>query len=160
MKKIVAIIAFALLGNLLNAQDLTGTWSDKEVYSKKLNGFYNDFVGANAKYVYSTGKVGRDKLHLVAHDKVTMKEVASVALFDVKAAKAKDPKKYKGIHYHKSIVFENTLYVFWLIDSKTKDELFVESFDSKLKPLNPLKKIYELNSSKKRFKKSRAFYNG
>jgi hypothetical protein len=158
MKKIVTIIAFVLLGNLVNAQDLTGTWSDKEIYSKKLNGYYDDFEGSNSKYVYSTSRIGRKKIFIVSHDKSTMKETGSVALFDVK--KEGDSKKYKGIRYYKTIVFENTIYVFWLIDSKLKDELFVESFDSKLKRLNPLKKIYELNSSKTDLRKAELFVMG
>jgi hypothetical protein len=158
MKKIASIIALIFLSNFIIAQDLVGTWSDKEIYSKKLSGYYDDFEGSNSKYVYSTSRIGRKKIFIVAHDKATMKETGSVALFDVK--KEGDSKKYKGIHYYKTIVFENTIYVFWLIDSKLKDELFVESFDSKLKRLNPLKKIYELNSSKSDLRKAELFVMG
>ncbi len=91
MKKIASIIALIFLSNLVIAQELVGTWSDKELYSKKLSGYYDDFEGSNSKYVYSTSTIGRNRIFIVAHDKATMKETGSVALFDVK--KEGDPKK-------------------------------------------------------------------
>lgn len=160
MKKIIIALASVLIVNLIDAQNLTGTWSEKEIYSKKGTGFHDEFVGANSKYVYSRSRSGGGKTYLVAHDKSTMKEAGSVALFDLKAAKAKDPKKYKGLRYYQTIVFESTIYVFWVIDSKTKDELFVESYDNKLKKINALKKVYELNSAKTDLRKAEIFAMG
>lgn len=157
MKKIASLITLILFGYFVKSQELAGTWSDKENYSKS-SGFYADFVGGNSKFVYSRSRGGGGKTYLVSHDKTNMKESGSVALFNVK--EAKDPKKYKGLRYHKTIVFENTIYVFWIIDSKTKDELFVESYDSKLKKLNALKKVYELSSSKSDLRKAELFIMG
>jgi hypothetical protein len=157
MRKITSVLAFILLANLTIAQDLVGTWSGLETYTKKINGLFIDFVGSNSKYVYSRNSSGR-QLILVAHDKNSMKEATSVALFNPK--EAKDPTKYKGLRYHKTIIFENTIYVFWLVDSKAKDELYVESYDSNLKKLNALKKVYELTSSKSDLRKAELFIMG
>ncbi len=52
--------------------------------------------------------------------------------------------------YYKSVVFEDRVYVFWLKESKGKEELFVECFDDRLKRTNNLRKIYELTSNKDR----------
>ncbi|HKC68530.1 MAG TPA: hypothetical protein VKG26_09880, partial [Bacteroidia bacterium] len=157
MKKVAVALAFILFANLIIAQDLAGTWSGMETYSKKGTGFFIDFVGSNSKYVYSKSRMGR-QLILVSHDKNNMKEVTSVALFNPK--ETKDPSKYRGLRYHKTIVFENSIYVFWLVDSKAKDELYVESYDGNLKRLNPLKKIYELSSSKTDLRKAELFIMG
>ena len=170
MKKIAALLAFILLTNLVSAQDLTSTWSDKEFYTNKTTGFFDHFVGGNSKYVYAKcskvpafgggkkrGVAGekKSKINLIAYDRATMKEAANATILDI----SKD-KKYAGLNYYKTIVFENSIYVFWVSDTKAKDELYVASYDSKLKKVNALKKIYELASSKGDLRKAELFVMG
>jgi hypothetical protein len=50
--------------------------------------------------------------------------------------------------YWKTIVLENTIYVFWSKDSKEKDEIYVQSFNAELKTANKLKKVYEIKTEK------------
>ena len=172
MRKIIITGAIILFANLLAAQDLNATWSDKAIYTNKGTGFFDDFVGSNSKYVYakcskvpgfrlkSKAKAGekKSKITIVAYDKTTMKEVADASIIDL--SRSGDAKKYSGLRYYRTIVFENTLYVFWVTDTKSKDELYVESYDAKLKKVNALKKIYELTSSKGDLRKAELFVMG
>jgi hypothetical protein len=150
----------------LAAQDLNVAWSERQLYENKKDGFFDDFIGSNSKYVfakynnlaYRPRKANR-KIKIVALDRVSMKEMASVAVVgfpENEATKA----KHIGLDYYKTIVFENVLYVFWVKDTKNRQELFVESFDAQLKRVNQIKKVYELNSDSKSKKKAALFVMG
>lgn len=164
MKKTIVILAclIASLSPFLKAQTLDVSWSDKLLYDNKTDGFFQDFIGKNSNFLYaefdklrliSRNKAGR--LKIAAFDKKTMKKVAMVTVFDSKDAAS--AKKYKDLRHYKTVVFETLIYVFWTKESKEKDELYVQTFDSKLKPAQGLKKIYELKSSKKDDKKAELF---
>jgi hypothetical protein len=171
MKKSLLTSVLILLAGIALGQELKANWSDKEYYTNKTTGFFDDFVGGNSKYVYvrsskrpafatGSGKKGEKKsrINMIAYDKTTMKEVANKTILDLSDGATK--KKYGDLRYYKTIVFENSLYVFWITDEKKKDELYVESYDPKLKRLNPLKKIYELTSSKENTRKAEIFALG
>lgn len=171
MKRIIIVATIILFANLLKAQDLNANWSDKELYKNKETGFFDDFIGSNSKFVYAkcskipafrraSSKAGekKSKINIIAYDKITMKKVADATILDL--SNGATSKKYDGLRYYQTIVFENIIYVFWVVDNKTKDELYVQSYDAKLKKLNPLKKIYELTSSKGDLKKAELFVMG
>ncbi len=164
MKKTILVLTLLIssLSSFLKAQTLDVSWSDKILYDNKTDGFFQDFVGKNSNFLYaefnklrlvSRHKAGR--LKLVAFDKKTMKKAGMVTVFDTKDAAS--AKKYKDLVHYKTVVFEHVIYVFWTKESKDKDELFVQTFDSKLKPAQGLKKIYELKSGKKDAKKAELF---
>lgn len=124
-----------------NAQELTVNWSDKELYDNKADGFFESFVGSNSKYIYvKYGNLSRkkkiNKIELVVFDKKSMKKMDK----SFKSEETGSVQLYKGLNDYKTIVFENLIYVFWMKESKYKDELFVQSLDNKLNPLNSLKK--------------------
>ena len=51
-------------------------------------------------------------------------------------------RKEEELDYYQSIILDNVIYVLWTKTGKTMVELYAQSFDTKLKKLNPLKKIY------------------
>ena len=161
--KRLSFILMVIFTSFLNAQELTVDWTDLQHYDKKVDGFFDEYVGANSKYVYTkydnrASGFRKWKMKLVTYDKKTMSKAGSVTLFDGKdVAKAK---KYEDLKYYKTIIFEKTVYVFWANWSKKKDELYVESLDENLNPISPLKKIYELTSSKQDNKKAALFVMG
>lgn len=171
MKKTFFISLFILVAGAMLGQELKANWSDKEFYENKTTGFFDDFVGGNSKYVYAkSSKLGisfsssskrgekKSKINMIAYDKNTMKQVATKTILDMSDAATK--KKYGDLRYYKTIVFENSIYIFWIVDDKYKDELWVESYDPKLKRINPLKKVYELTSSKEALRRAEIFALG
>ena len=164
MKKVILIFALLLCSaKVYVAQTLSAIWSEKMQFENKKDGFFMDFIGKNSKFIYTKYdnlhmRLGKNtkKVKIVAFDKNTMDPAGQVTMIDTK----KDPnasKQFKGLEFYKAVVFENLIYVFWMKDTKLKDELYVQTFDSKLKPIQKLKKIYEVNSSKEDGKKASAF---
>ncbi|MDP2385865.1 MAG: hypothetical protein Q8M29_05820 [Bacteroidota bacterium] len=149
-KTILLFFAILLTGAISQAQDLDVKWADKMMYDNKMEGFFNHFIDANSKYIYAQytnlalrPKKAERKMKIVAYDKTTMKKVADVPLRGFRENQA-SVKKYEGLSYYKTLVFENVIYIFWRKEGKKKEELYVESFDSKLKSIAKIKKIYEL----------------
>ncbi|MFI5150559.1 MAG: hypothetical protein ACHQRM_12550 [Bacteroidia bacterium] len=165
MKKVffLFLVMSMCFSPLLQAQEVSVTWSEKQVYENKKDGFFDYFIGSNGSYVYakfnnmarSPRKANR-KIKIVAFDRQTMQKAGDVALIGFKE-NAKNASKYAGLTYYKTIILEDIIYVFWSKDVKSKQELYVQSFDGKLKPLNAIKKVYELNSDPKSKKKSSIF---
>lgn len=159
MKKLVVVLCLAL--SYLHGQELTVKWSQKmEFDSKKL--FFNEYIGANSKYIYadfSQSGLSRKKIKLVAFDKQTFKQVAECPIKGFPENEM-NKKELKDLLLEKTIVFENLIYVFWIKENKEKDELFVQTFNSNLKPQNRLKKIYELKSTKGDKKRAELFIMG
>lgn len=164
MKKAIWILSVLMisLSSFLKAQ-IDVNWSETMMYDNKLDGFFEEFVGSNSKLVfakYDDLKRRRNKTtakaKLIAYDKHSMEKVGEATFIDIKKDK-KGAEKYKGLKYYKTVVFENLVYVFWKKeaskggmfkkDVKAKDELYVQTFDGKLNPLQKLKKIYELSAS-------------
>jgi hypothetical protein len=156
----------AVVFSCAHAQEVSTAWSEKQMEDNRHDGFFKEFLGSNSNSVFATYtnikpfKTSAPKrVKILAFDKTSMKKVAAVSLKGFKENESSD-KKFIGLSYYKTIVFENLIYVFWTKDSKNKEELYVQSFDGKLKPLNPLKKIYELASAPKSKKKSELFVMG
>jgi hypothetical protein len=167
MNKIIGalLVIASLICHAAVAQEIDVNWSDRQLYDNKMDGFFETFVGSNSKYVYArfedlsmSRKKKATKIKLVSFDKNSMEKQGDVTMVDPKDPEA--VKKYSGLVYYKAIVFENVIYVFWTKESKTKDELFIQSFDNSLNPINELKKIYELNSDSKSTKKATIFVMG
>ncbi|MCX6181135.1 MAG: hypothetical protein NT150_04315 [Bacteroidetes bacterium] len=170
MKARLFLFFLCLSFGVSKAQELKASWSEMQVYDNGKDGFFGDFSGINSKYIY--GKFIRfqmaspfkknqriSKIKLVAFDKLTMKKTFTAALIGFPENKAAK-EKYKDLIFYKTIVFENTVYVFWFKESKLKDELYVQSFDANLKVIKPLQKIYELSAEKGQKKKPELFVMG
>ena len=163
MKKQVLIFAILISTFYSFSQTLDVKWSKPMMYDNKLDGFFNNFIDANSKYIYAyysnmaikPKKVQR-KMKFIAYDKNSMEKVAEARVKGYSNNKA-EQQKYNGLNYYKTLVFENVLYTFWIKDEKEKEELYVETYDAGLKQIASLKKIYEINSnSSKRSKYGRS----
>jgi hypothetical protein len=160
--KMLTLLVMVFSG-VLTAQKLDIKWSDLQSYSNKEDGFFSYYVGGNSKYIYAmfanqTRGIRKQRLKFVAFDSKTMKKVSDATVVDRRNAEEK--KKFQGMRYHKTLVFEDILYVFWIKENKERDELYVQTFDAKLKSLNKLKKVYEISSKKKATKKPELFIMG
>lgn len=164
MKSKIGLMAFVFVITLkMYAQSVDLTWSEPQKYDNKLDGFFSHFIGGNDKYLYAyfdnrQRSVNKNKIKFVAFDSKTMEKIGDATLIDRK--NKEDVKNYSGLYYHKTLVFNDVLYTFWIKENNEKDELFVQSFDAQLKPLNKLKKIYELSSGRKSAKKAELFVMG
>jgi hypothetical protein len=160
---VICILFISLFALKLSAQELNVAWSERQIYDNRKEGFFDDFVGSNSKYVFAKfnnlarrPRKANKKIKIVAFDRVSMQEMASVAVTGY-SENASTKAKHMGLDYYKTIVFENMIYMFWIKDTRNRQELFVESFDGKLKPVNAIKKVYELNSDSKSKKKAALF---
>ncbi|MFN6038131.1 MAG: hypothetical protein ACK452_06665 [Bacteroidota bacterium] len=158
--KNLSLISLLLVCFKVFSQSVDLAWSDMQVYDNKMEGFFSYFIGGNDKYLYAffdnkNRNVNKRKINFVAYDTKSMAKVSDVTVVDRKNSETS--KEYRGLYYYKTIVFNDVIYTFWTKESNEKDELFVQSFDAKLKPINKLKKIYELTSGKKSAKKAELF---
>ncbi|GEM_PF-1123486 len=153
--KIYLILTILSISPIIFSQDLSLNWSEKMEYNNSKNGFFSSFINTNDQYIYTLNSnlalnpsKRDDKVMLIAYDKITMKQVSSVALRGYKEnAAAKNT--YKSLEYLKTIVFNEEILVFWIQRTNTKndkkEELFVESFSTTLKRNKKLKKVYTSN---------------
>jgi len=153
MKKQILVIALVISSLFSYSQSLDVKWSKTMMYDNKLDGFFNEFIDANSKYVYAKynnlaikPKKANRKIKFIAYDKNTMEKVAEARVKGYGDGKT-EKQKFDGLNYYKSLVFENVIYSFWIREDKQKEELFVETYDAGLKLIAPLKKIYEISSN-------------
>ncbi|MES2679625.1 MAG: hypothetical protein V4635_07055 [Bacteroidota bacterium] len=131
------------------AQSIDLKWSDQFIYDNKLDGFFDYYIGTNGNNIYarfsdlSMRGGGNNKIKIIAFDKTTMKKVGETNLKGYNKSK-----KEEDYDYYQSIILDDIIYVLWTKTEKKIVELYAQSFDAKLKKLNPLKKIYEVNRSK------------
>lgn len=161
-KKITAVFVFFIAG-FLSAQKIDVKWSALQHYDNKEDGFFSYFLGGNSKTIYAmfanrTWGTRKERFKFVAFSADSMKKVADVTVIDRR--NPEERAKYEGLRYYKSLVFENVIYVFWKKEDREKEELYVQSFDAKLNPVNKLKKIYELNSGRHMTKRAELFVMG
>lgn len=161
-KQFVFLFVIAQLCGYVFAQSIDVKWSEQQVYDNKEDGFFNHFIGGNSSYVYAkfsnyttmnVKKVNR-KIKIIAFDKTSMKKIADVEL---KGYSKSD--KFDKLDYERTVVFDNIVYVFWTNKDKgaSSREIYVQSFDAKLKKLGKLSKIYEFAYDKKGANKNSFF---
>ena len=164
MKSKLVLLLLCVSVVVAKAQELKASWSEQQLYDNSNDGFFDEFLGFNSKFIFAKftkyqpafGGGKSSKIKLVALDKITMKKAYAAALIGFPENKA-SASKYQGLTYYKTIFFENSVYVFWIKETKAKDELYVQSFDGNLKAQKQLQKIYELNSVKGQKKKAELF---
>lgn len=151
MKNKTLIALLVLLSVFGRAQNIDVKWSDKFEYNNKKDGFFEAFIGSNNTYIY--GKFANlalkpskynKKIKLIAFDKNTMKKAGELELKGYGGAIDKEDYKY-----YRTVTLDNQVYIFWTVEQKSVIELYVQSFDVKLKKVNPLKKVYEVNRKTK-----------
>ncbi len=156
MKKTLTAFSIGFMSLFVNAQTIDLNWSDKQVYENKKDGFFDEFIGGNSKYIYAKYNKAawkpakaNSKIKLVAYDKNTMDQVAQEAIIGYRENEA-DKDLMKDLKYFDQIVFENSVNIFWIKTEKGKAELYAQVFDSKLNQKVKLKKIYEVKASGKK----------
>jgi hypothetical protein len=163
MKRTLRFLCTMLLfiGVKLQAQEVNATWSDKQIYTNKLDGYFDYFVGGNSKYMFARytniARHRSDHIRLVSFDKKTMERLNMVELFEGDKNLAA---QFKSLEYYKTVIFEDLICVFWTNEMKGKMELYVQSFDADLKPHSSMKKIYDIKYDSKSKKKPAFFVHG
>lgn len=148
-------VAFVFFLQTLFAQYFEFQWSDKIEYSNNKNGFFSGFINTNNQYIYTLNSNyavsplnKNNKLKIIAYNKTSMTELASVALKGYPENEA-SKNDYLTLDYHKTVVLEDRVLVFWTklinTDSTKTEELYVESFKLDLLPDKKIKKIYSSN---------------
>ncbi len=151
---ITTIILLAFIGLYGQKSELSIKWSEMQEYNHKAEGYFDNIIGSNSKYIYTINNIAQNKrfrnnnkLKIVAFDKNSMQKISDVGIKGFKENEA-DNKLLDDMYVQKYVIFEDVIYVFWTHESREKDELFVQSFSNKLKIIAPLKKIYEVKSKK------------
>jgi hypothetical protein len=151
MRKTILSLAMTFMAVIhLRAQDIEVKWSEQFLYDNKLDGYFDYFIGSNKNYVYAkfsnyafSDRKRNRKIKLLVFDKATMSRVGEAELFGYSKSGDMD-----DIKYYKTLVLDNVIYVLWKKTTKSVVEIYAQSFDSRLKKINPLKKVYEVNRSK------------
>jgi hypothetical protein len=150
MKKLLVTIAL-LFGIILNAQNIDVKWSEQFEYDNKKDGFFDGFIGNNSTYIYGkfsnlalSPRKKNNKVKLIAFDKQSMKKMGDAELMGFDSNKSTD-----DMEFFKTVTLDNAIYAFYTKKAKGITELYVESYDAKLKRVNKIKKVYEFNQSSK-----------
>lgn len=156
MKKLVLFVSLLASTFCAQAQSIDLNWSDMQEYENKKDGFFDDFIGGNSKYVYAKYNKAalkpskqNSKVKIVAYDKKTMDQVAQAAIIGYKENQD-DKELMNDLKYHSQIVFENTVNIFWIKTGKGSSELYAQVYDASLNEKVKLKKIYEVKATGKK----------
>jgi hypothetical protein len=151
MKKFYAALVALGLFFKINAQDLEIKWSEQFIYDNKADGFFDYYIGTNKDFIYAkfsnlalNFNTADSKIKIIAFDKKTMEKRGETRLLGY----GKDTQK-KGMDYYKTLILDDVIYVLWTKELKGLVEIYAQSFDNKLNSVNDLKKVYEINVSKK-----------
>jgi hypothetical protein len=133
------------------AQDFEMEWSEKKIYENKEDGYFTGFLGSNDKYVYTiyndltTTKrnAKKKRVDLVAQDKESMEDVHRIKLRGDKENNSRIV-ALDGKEYHKTIILEDVVYVFWTETEKNRTDIFAEVFDENLNQLIELTEVYSI----------------
>mgnify|MGYP001627147421 CR=1 FL=1 len=138
-----------MLSSNLFAQKLDFKWSQNVRFDNKNAGLFESVSGGNSKFTYILNKSYKDGyssadfyLHAINNDNGKLSSSAIL-----RNNKNKDA---KGMHLKGVYVQEEVIYVFWINDVKSQEEIHVQSFDQNLKVIGKLKKIQQYPKSKER----------
>lgn len=146
------LILFLFFLSPLVAQQFEFGWAEKQEYANNKNGFFNGYIHTSDTYVYvlnsnyAVSPINKNnKLKLIAYNKFTMSEAASVALIGYPENSA-SKSNYQDLAYFRTVVLADRILVFWTklinTDSTRTEELYAESFATDLDRDQPLRKVY------------------
>jgi hypothetical protein len=154
------LLLIVIVSKICNAQQLQHLWSNVQISDNKSNGFFDYFINSNSKYVYAKcsnyayNKRSADKkIKLSSYEKGTMNKVTTVELRGF--SKKKSSQQYKELTYFRTLVFDDCILVFWRKETKSKEELYVETFSEELQQTSDLTKIFEAETFKNATSKDR-----
>jgi len=151
MKKINLLLLFGLLLKFGFSQNISLDWSEQMECDNKKDGFFEEFIGSNSQFVYA--KFHHSSYHPSLAAKQKNEKEVKLFCFDKNNSQKKYEVQIKGnsektaeLDYHSAYVFEDRVLVCFTKRKKNLIEVHVESFDSKLKKLQGLKKVYEVSN--------------
>lgn len=149
IKQLLRLSFLLLVSTGLQAQKLDFNWSQKVRFDNKNAGLFERVSGGNSKFTYILNKSFNDGytsadfyLHAINNDNGKLS--SSTTLRNSKV------KETKGMTLRGVYVQEEVIYVFWVNDVKTQEEIHVQSFDQNLKVISKLKKIQQYPKFKER----------
>lgn len=149
MKRVLSFLVILLMTKAFFAQEIDIDWSKPIVCDNKNFGFFSEFIGSNADYVYAkytnmalARKNKNSSVRLVAYDKETMKPAKDRVITGFKSEATKS-KAYDDKTYYGEAVFDDVIMIFWIQKKDKKTTLFAETYSTDLKPVEKLTKVYE-----------------
>ncbi|HQQ93986.1 MAG TPA: hypothetical protein PLQ93_05490 [Bacteroidia bacterium] len=154
MKKNLNLLLALFSAFSMNAQHLDMTWSNQMLCDNKQDGFFDEFIGSNAQYVYArfstsrlypagdNGNVSKnEKFKVLAFDKSDMRMAKSVNLKGYPGNKDLD-----DAEFHSAFVFEDKIHLYYIEKKKNVIEVYGQVLDKDLRVQKAAKKIYELSN--------------
>jgi hypothetical protein len=139
-KQILSLIAMLFLSTVMVAQDLKIDWSKKIVYDRFSTGDMVKFAGSNENFVYALfnpiakDKEQKGKRYIMAYDKKSMKEMGKI-------------KVSSATEFHNIYVTNDAIYVTYLQNDKSREELYAETYSPTLESITKRKKIATKNTT-------------
>jgi hypothetical protein len=151
------LVVALLLFQSVKGQYFEFNWSEETKYSNGKNGFFSGYINANSSYMYvlnsnyaATSINNFNKVKLVAYNKFTMTEEASIPLKGFPENKAAK-EQFETLRYYKTVVLEDRIIVFWTklinTDSVKTEELYAETFKVDLERESGIKKVYSISQT-------------
>lgn len=161
MRQIKLLAALFLIVGTTFGQELNIKWSKALPLKNEIDGFFVEFLEQNDKFIYAkfASRKRATQYKIVAFDKNSMKKIASVGVIGYEENK-KDHKKFKGLSYYKSIIYDNHIYVFYTAYNKKKKvtQYLVKSFSPNLKEMKPLTVIEQKKLATDKKKKGESLF--
>lgn len=161
ISKLFTVLLLCAIASRFNAQQLDTKWTEKIQYDNKIDGFFEDYVGNNTQYVYAKfsnlamrPKNRNKKIKILSLNKTSLKKEGELKLVGYPQNDAS-----KNLDFYKIITLESVVYVVWTKEEKNSVDVYVETFDPKLKKISALKKIYSLKDERKLSDKLVLLYN-
>jgi hypothetical protein len=149
MKRVLALCMLLLVTKVFYAQEIDIDWSKPIVCDNKNFGFFSEFIGSNAEYVYAkytnmsySAKNKNSSVRIVAYDKETMKPVKDRIITGFKSEASKS-KTYADKTYYGEAVFDDVIMIFWKQKKDKKTAMYAEVYGPDLKPVEKLTKVYD-----------------
>lgn len=151
ISKLFTVLFLFAYTSICKAQVLDTKWTEKIQYDNKLDGFFDSYVGNNTQFVYAKfsnlalSRKKRDKkVKILALNKTSLKKEGELKLVGYPQNDAS-----KNLDFYKIITLESVVYVVWTKEEKNTVDVYVETYDPKLKKISALKKIYSLKDERK-----------
>lgn len=144
----VALLFMLSVCYTASTQEASIEWSEKFENNGTDLGFFDQFVGESgnlifASFAHQPGYLGYTtqrkpknfQYRLVCYDKNSLKQLSQVEVRPFK------DEIHNGLMLMQTIVMQNRIFVFWQKNLKNGNEIFAESFDLQLKPMQALTSI-------------------
>ena len=149
MKRLLLILLLGIFSRF-SAQDFSMAWSEKTRFDNRVDGWPDEMIGKNGTYIYVKfsnfafrRKKKQKRIKILAY---TTKDMSLGAVAELKGYND----KYDALHYDKTIIANDHVFVFWRKPKKKNNgyDLMVESYAVNLKKEIKLSKLIDCKSDK------------